>query len=238
MLKSNGNVEHMDYYALLGVPQNASITDIKQSYRIALLKAHPDKHPQQRSQDESAPAIVISRLQDAFRTLTDPDRRATYDQLLKEGKGKVALTPVTQRPAHEVSLDEFELEEVAEDGGDIAPRWSYSCRCGGLFTIEERELEEGVHYIGCNGCSEVVWVGYEVVDDVQVSTPSATLSAASNSRKSCARSRSFNSSPSRAKTELTPVRASSSVRSPLRPLAAATEAFAALLSKFEAFALI
>ncbi|KAG9091578.1 hypothetical protein FRC07_011825 [Ceratobasidium sp. 392] len=167
MPESNGNTEQIDYYALLEVPQNANIVDIKRSYRIALLKAHPDKHIQQRGQVESTSAVAISRLQDAFRTLTDPDRRAAYDRLLKEGKGKVSLASVTQRPAHEVSLDEFELEEVSGDGGDIACRWSYSCRCGGLFTIEERELEEGVRYIGCNGCSEVVWVGYEVVDDVQ-----------------------------------------------------------------------
>ncbi|KAG9100952.1 hypothetical protein FS749_011460 [Ceratobasidium sp. UAMH 11750] len=167
MAESNGSPEQTDYYGLLGVAQNANIMDIRRGYRTALLKAHPDKHTQEPVREQPTPAVLISQLQSAFRTLTNPDLRAAYNQLLKEGKGKVVLTSVVQRPAHEVSLDEFALEEVTGMDGDVRSKWSYPCRCGGLFTIEERELEEGVHYIGCDGCSEVVWVGYEAVDDVQ-----------------------------------------------------------------------
>jgi diphthamide biosynthesis protein 4 len=161
------NTEQTDYYALLGVARNAEISDIRRRYRVALLLSHPDKHTQSQRQKPLSPAgAVISQLQDAFCTLSDPELRETYDQLLKEGKGKVALTAVNQRPANEISLDEFNSEEVTRDG-DSTTRWNYPCRCGSLFMIEERELEEDLHYIGCSGCSEVIWVGYEAIDGVQ-----------------------------------------------------------------------
>ena len=78
----------------------------------------------------------------------------------------IPSTRVWQRPANEVSLDEFMSEEITGDDGEATLRWTPPCRCGNFFIIKERELEEGVHYFGCGGCSEMVWVGYEAVDDM------------------------------------------------------------------------
>ena len=38
------------------------------------------------------------------------------------------------------------------------------CGCGGRYHITEADMERGQHVVGCSSCSEVVWVGYEVVD--------------------------------------------------------------------------
>lgn len=166
MMGSHTDIEQMDYYALLGVSRDAEITDIRQQYRAALLRVHPDKQSQLQAQDiPTSSSTLISQLQDALRTLSDPEQRKEYDRLLKEGKGKATSTKVRQRPANEVSLDEFVSEEVVRNDGEATFRWMHPCRCGSLFIITEQELEEGVHYIGCGGCSEVVWVGYEAVDD-------------------------------------------------------------------------
>lgn len=155
------------YYTILGVSRDAGATEIRQSYRAALLRVHPDKQPNQILQGPDSPAAVaIARIQDAYRTLSDPVLRAEYDQLLKEGRGNLKITQVNQRPANEVSLDEFTVDEVEAKGGGAVFRWVYPCRCGSLFVITEDELGEGIHYIGCTGCSEVVWVGYEAVDDI------------------------------------------------------------------------
>lgn len=167
MTDSYASFEQTDYYTLLDVPRDAGILDIRRRYRAALLRVHPDKQPQLQSHDSPTSAsTMISQLQDAFRVLSDPDLRAEYDILLREGKGKFPSTKVKQRPANDVSLDEFESEEVVGDDGEVTFKWTHPCRCGSSFVIKEQELEEGIHYIGCGGCSEVVWVGYEAVEDV------------------------------------------------------------------------
>lgn len=157
-------MESTDLYAVLGLSRDATTAEIRQSYRAALLRAHPDKQGQAYQESDSA-GVAILQIQDAYRTLSDPALRVEYDRLLKQGSGRVALTKVAQRPANEISLDEFTEEELPGSHGE-ASRWVYPCRCGNQFVIVEEELDRGVHYIGCTGCSEVVWVGYEAVDGV------------------------------------------------------------------------
>ena len=62
------------------------------------------------------------------------------------------------RSSSESDLDESELDE----GESV---WRHSCRCGGSYVITEKEMEMGQHLTGCNGCSEVVWIGYELAPD-------------------------------------------------------------------------
>jgi len=59
------------------------------------------------------------------------------------------------RPAQIVSLEEFEEQDNIS--------WCYECRCGGTYRIREDDLERGQHLVGCGSCSEVVWVGYELL---------------------------------------------------------------------------
>ncbi|CAE6535986.1 unnamed protein product [Rhizoctonia solani] len=157
-------MESTDHYSVLGLLRNATAAEIRQAYRAALLRAHPDKQVRIYQESDSVGAVIL-QIQDAYRTLSDPALRREYDQLLKQGGGRVALTKVAQRPANEVSLDEFTEEELPGSDGESS-KWVYPCRCGNQFVIVEEELERGVHYIGCTGCSEVVWVGYEAVDIV------------------------------------------------------------------------
>lgn len=59
-----------DYYALLGVPKSASLTQIKQSYRKLAIIHHPDRAGDGRQ-------IVL--INEAYATLKDPKKRAEYD---------------------------------------------------------------------------------------------------------------------------------------------------------------
>jgi len=63
----------MDYYALLGVPRDATDSTIKKAYRELCFKTHPDRNP---SPDASA---KMQQLNEAYETLMDPQKRRQYD---------------------------------------------------------------------------------------------------------------------------------------------------------------
>lgn len=65
-------------YAVLSVPRNAALADIKKSYRKLALKHHPDK-----GGDESMFKIISA----AYEILSDDARRAEYDRLQQEKAG-------------------------------------------------------------------------------------------------------------------------------------------------------
>ena len=143
------NDDGVDYYTLLGITRSASPDTIKAAYHRALLRLHPDK--QRPSADQPSPSSTnIGQLQDAFLTLSKAPQRAAYD-------AQHELSRKAPRPAQVVSLEDFEFSD---------PEWTLTCRCGGVYRITEDDLERGRHLVGCEACSEVVWVGYEMVEDV------------------------------------------------------------------------
>ena len=64
-----------DYYEVLGIQKNASEDEIKKAYRTMAKKYHPDLNPN----DKEAEA-KFKELGEAYEVLSDPDKRARYDQ--------------------------------------------------------------------------------------------------------------------------------------------------------------
>lgn len=70
----------MNYYQLLEVEPNATLDEIKKAFRKAALKHHPDKNPNNRKEAEE----MFKKIAAAYATLSDPQKKAAYDQYLHE----------------------------------------------------------------------------------------------------------------------------------------------------------
>lgn len=77
-----------NYYAILGVPRAASAEEVKQAFRAAAKKHHPDKAP-----DNPFADAHFKELAEAYEVLSHADRRARYDE-------ECWLRGLYQRKAH------------------------------------------------------------------------------------------------------------------------------------------
>lgn len=66
----------VDYYNILGIDRNASEADIKQAYRKLAMRHHPDRGGDQEK---------FKQIQEAYATLSDPDKRQQYDNPQPQG---------------------------------------------------------------------------------------------------------------------------------------------------------
>ncbi len=64
-----------DFYEVLGVNRDASDEDIKKSYRKLAMKHHPDRNPDNPKSEEQ-----FKEAKEAYEILSDPKKRAAYDQ--------------------------------------------------------------------------------------------------------------------------------------------------------------
>jgi curved DNA-binding protein CbpA len=96
-----------DHYQLLGVARGASREEITQAWRRRARAEHPDRRPGEAG-DEAA--VRFRALAEAYRVLSDPERRTAYDRALGGGRtapGMPAAVPVAVR--------------VARPGGGMGP---------------------------------------------------------------------------------------------------------------------
>ncbi len=71
-----------DYYEVLGVDKSADETALKKAYRKLAIKYHPDKNPGDKEAEEKFKEVA-----EAYDVLSDPQKRARYDQFGHAGMG-------------------------------------------------------------------------------------------------------------------------------------------------------
>ncbi|KAF9149102.1 Diphthamide biosynthesis protein 4 [Linnemannia schmuckeri] len=148
-----------DYYAILDVSQDASLTEIKQQYQRLLLIHHPDKQLQQQTATASLKGsaglklIPLQDIKEAWECLREPNHRAFYDSSLQ------AMRLHANGQVH----DDIDLDDMDFDEGSGS--YTFPCRCSGEYIISEDELELGVDTVVCSTCSLIVRIHYEAAED-------------------------------------------------------------------------
>ncbi|CAM0958128.1 unnamed protein product [Alopecurus aequalis] len=82
-----------DYYKVLGVGRGATDDELKKAYRRLVMKYHPDKNPSPQAD------ALFKQVSAAYDVLSDPDKRAVYDQYGEEGL-KAGVAPPSPSAAH------------------------------------------------------------------------------------------------------------------------------------------
>lgn len=77
--------EKRDYYEVLEVTKTATVEEIKKAYRKKAIQYHPDKNPGDKEAEEK-----FKEAAEAYDVLSNPDKRARYDQFGHAGMGGAA----------------------------------------------------------------------------------------------------------------------------------------------------
>ncbi|HEX6018612.1 MAG TPA: DnaJ C-terminal domain-containing protein [Burkholderiaceae bacterium] len=99
-------MEYKDYYAVLGVPREAGADEIKKSYRKLARKYHPDVSKEPDAEKR------MSEVNEAYNVLSDPEKRAAYDNL---GRGHRQGERFTPPPGWDAG---FEFSGPGVDGAE------------------------------------------------------------------------------------------------------------------------
>ncbi|TWJ13734.1 molecular chaperone DnaJ [Bacteroides zoogleoformans] len=78
-------MEKRDYYEILEVGKTATAEEIKKAYRKKAIQYHPDKNPGDKVAEEK-----FKEAAEAYDVLSNPDKRARYDQFGHAGLGGAA----------------------------------------------------------------------------------------------------------------------------------------------------
>jgi len=95
---------YTDYYEVLGLKKGATEAEIKKAYRKLAVKYHPDKNPGNKAAEDK-----FKEINEAYAVLSDPQKRAQYDQFGSSG--------FHQRYSQEDIFRGFDVGDLFKDMG-------------------------------------------------------------------------------------------------------------------------
>jgi curved DNA-binding protein len=102
-------VQYKDYYDTLGVSRTASEAEIKKAFRSLARKYHPDV-----AKDKKSAESRFKEINEAYEVLSDPDKRARYDELGANWKSGAEFRPP---PGWERFGHEGTFRRAGQEGG-------------------------------------------------------------------------------------------------------------------------
>lgn len=114
-----------DYYEVLGLDKSASADDIKQAYRKAALKWHPDRHVDDSEAQKKEAEEKFKEASEAYSVLSDPEKKSRYDQF--------GFAGVDGQPGPDFSQGFGNLNDLLNNlfGGGFGGGFSFSDFFGG-----------------------------------------------------------------------------------------------------------
>jgi curved DNA-binding protein CbpA len=88
ILKIYQVLDRLDYYRLLGIEQSADARTVKKAFLKITARFHPDRNRDAAEDVKSAIYDIFKRLNEAYRVLSDPDKKRLYDEQLKGGNAR------------------------------------------------------------------------------------------------------------------------------------------------------
>ncbi len=85
VLKIHAVLDRLTYFRLFGVGPAASAEEIKRVFYAMAQRFHPDRNLDAPENIKSAIYDIYKRINEAYRVLCDPQKRAMYDEALKKG---------------------------------------------------------------------------------------------------------------------------------------------------------
>jgi curved DNA-binding protein CbpA len=103
-------IEEQSYYEILRLPSGAPLPDVKAAFHEFALDVHPDRYVDAPASDAAVASEIFKRGVEAYKVLSNPKTRASYDEGLLDGR----LRHVVGRPAPEAPVARtLTLEEIA-----------------------------------------------------------------------------------------------------------------------------
>jgi DnaJ-domain-containing protein 1 len=107
-----------DFFALLGVARSSTKDQIQTAYFTAARTFHPDRLPPELSDLKPAVSRAFARINDAYQTLNDPDRRKAYEASLSRGMSEADEQEQVARAM--TAANDFQKAEVYLRRNDLA----------------------------------------------------------------------------------------------------------------------
>ena len=150
-------MEQPDFYAILGVPEDADAGLLRQAYRRLARTCHPDAEPGNPAAAERFLAVSA-----AYGVLHDPSRRAAYD-----GRRRLARAAGSGSPARPPAVSESWAVSasgsgsISRPGGDSALTLDIPdslARTGGRLVLDLGQGEACPQCRGAGSLSRTCWV--------------------------------------------------------------------------------
>ncbi len=139
--------EKRDYYEVLGLSKGASEEEIKKAYRKMAKKYHPDINKEPGAEEK------FKEINEAYEVLSDPQKKATYDQFGHAGMDGAGFGGFSQGGETSPVLEASRIYSApslaavlaeAAIGGPIPDRvreTTASCRCASISWMRSSERQ-------------------------------------------------------------------------------------------------